>query len=110
MSQPVQPTVKAARIAGGLYLLLTVTSLFAFIYIGTLIVSGDAAATASNILASETLFRISILVELAASIVFIFLVMTLYRLLSGVDKGYASLMVAFVLVSIPISFLQGLMQ
>jgi hypothetical protein len=45
----VQPTVKAARIAGSLYVLLIVTSLSAFIYTGALIVSGDATATANNI-------------------------------------------------------------
>jgi hypothetical protein len=43
--EPVQPTVKAAKKAGSLYLLLIVTSLLAFIYTGALIVSGDATAT-----------------------------------------------------------------
>jgi hypothetical protein len=105
-----QPTVRAARIAGALYLLLVVTSLSSFLYIGSLIVSGDATSTANNILASETLFRLAIVVSLVSSIVFIFLARALYRLLSGVNEGYASLMVSFVLVSIPISFLGGLMQ
>jgi hypothetical protein len=67
------PTVKAARIAGALYLLLVVSSLLSFAYLGSLIVSGDATGTANNILASETLVRISILLGLAASVVFIFL-------------------------------------
>jgi hypothetical protein len=108
--EPVQPTVKAARIAGSLYLLLIVTSLSAFIYTGALIVSGDATATANNILASETLFRISVIIELAAAIVFLFLVRTLSRLLNSVNKGYASLMEIFVYVSIPISFLSAITQ
>jgi hypothetical protein len=81
------PTVKAARIAGALYLLLVVSSLLSFAYLGSLIVSGDATGTANNILASETLVRISILLGLAASVVFIFLARALYRLLVGVDKG-----------------------
>jgi hypothetical protein len=110
MVEPVQPTVKAARIAGSLYLLLIVTSLSAFIYTGALIVSGDANATANNILASETLFRISVIIELASSIVFLFLVRALSRLLGGVNKGYASLMETFVYVSIPISFLSATTQ
>jgi hypothetical protein len=105
-----QPSLKAARIAGALYLLLVVTSLLSFAYLGSLIVPGDATATANNILASETLVRIGILVGLAASIVFIFLARALYRLLSGVNKGYASLMVNLVLVSIPITFLGAAAQ
>jgi hypothetical protein len=43
------PTVKDARIAGALYLLLVVSSLLSFAYLGSLIVSGDATATANNI-------------------------------------------------------------
>jgi hypothetical protein len=108
--EPVQPTVKAARIAGSLYVLLIVTSLLAFIYTGALIISGDATATANNILASETLFRISVIIELASAIVFLFLVRALSRFLGGVNKGYASLMEAFVYVSIPISFLSATAQ
>ena len=69
---------------------------------------GNAGETASNILASETLFRIGIMGELISAIVLIFAVRALYRLLSGVNKGYASLMVTFVLVSVPISFLNVL--
>jgi hypothetical protein len=94
------PTAKAARVAGALYLLLVVTGVFTAIYVPrTLFVSGNAAATASNILAHETLFRLGIVDSLISSVLFIFLVMTLYRLLSGVDKKHASLMVALVLVS-----------
>jgi hypothetical protein len=107
---PVQPTVKAARIAGALYVLLIVTSLSAFIYTGALIVSGDATATANNILTSETLFRFSVIIELVAAIVFLFLVRALSRFLGGVNKGYASLMETFVYVSIPISFLSAVTQ
>ena len=65
---------------------------------------------ANNILASETLFRISVIIELASSIVFLFLVRALSRLLGGVNKGYASLMETFVYVSIPISFLTATTQ
>ena len=53
------PTDKAARIAGALYLSLAATAPFSLIYVpGKLIVRGDATATASNILAHETLFRL----------------------------------------------------
>src|SRR6266480_4834766 len=48
-------TKKTARIAGLLYLVNGVTGFFSIIYVpGKLIVSGNTAATANNILASET--------------------------------------------------------
>ena len=58
-------TKKTARIAGLLYLVNGVTGFFGFIYVPRrLIVSGNAAATANNILASERLFRLGIISEL----------------------------------------------
>ncbi len=71
------PTVKAARIAGAWYLLLVVTSLFSFIYGNSVVVSGNATATAHNILSSETLYRVSIVFLLLAAVVFILLVKAL---------------------------------
>jgi len=72
----------------------------------TLIVPGNATATAHRILASESLFRMGIVSELVAATITIFLVMTLYRLLNGVNKMHASLMVILgALVSVPISFI-----
>ena len=71
----------------------------------TLIVQGNATATANNILASEMLFRVGIVSELVSAIIFIFLVSVLYRLLSGVNKTHASLMVILALIIVPIAFL-----
>ena len=103
------PTDKAARIAGALYLSLAATAPFSLIYVpGRLIVRGDATATASNILAHETLFRLSIVGDLIGNVIFILVAMALYRLLSGVNKTWASLMVALVLVSAAIGFLNEL--
>jgi hypothetical protein len=52
-----QPTVKAARTAGAIYLLEVLSGPFSLIYVpSALIVSGNAAATAANILAHETMF------------------------------------------------------
>jgi hypothetical protein len=64
------------------------------IYIpNTLIVSGNAAATANNIAAHETLFRWGIVSYLIASVLFLFVTLALYRLLEAVDRGLAILMV-----------------
>jgi hypothetical protein len=105
----VNPTQKTARIAGALYLLSAATAGVPLIYApNALIVDGDAAATAHNILASERIFRCCIVSELIGAVVFIFVARALYRLMSGVNKTYASLMVILVLVSVPITFLNVL--
>lgn len=80
------------------------------IYVSNLIVPGNAAATANNILASEMLFRASIVSELVGAIIFIFMVRALYRLLHEVDNTQASLMVTLVLISVPITSLNVLTE
>ena len=103
------PTVKAARIAGAIYLSMVFTAPFSLIYVPSkLIVRGNAAATAENILAHETMFRLSISGDLVGQVIFICLAIALYRLLSGVNKTWAGLMVAFVLVSAAVGFLNTL--
>lgn len=103
------PTDKAARVAGAVYLSMAVTAPFSLIYIPrALIVQGNATATANNILAHETLFRLGIVADLITAVIFILLGMGLYRLLSGVNKTHASLMVVLVLVSATIGFMNVL--
>lgn len=100
---------KMARIAGFWYLLMAITGPIGLLYVPSkLIVPGDATGTASNIMASESLFRVGIASNLLCQIAFIFLVLALYRLLKGVNQGQASLMVALVLVAVPIAFVNML--
>jgi hypothetical protein len=102
-------TKKLARTAGFWYLLMALTGPIGLIIVpSTLIESGDAAATAHNILESESLFRIGILSNFLCQLAFIWLVLALYRLLKEVNQNHARLMVALVLVSIPIAFLNML--
>ncbi|HYK35877.1 DUF4386 domain-containing protein [Alloacidobacterium sp.] len=104
-------TKTTARIAGLLYLVNAVTGFFGIIYVpGRLIVSDNAAATASNILASERLFRLGVVSELICAAEFVFLLWVLYRLLSAVNKTHASLMVIFGLVFVPIMFVNTLSE
>src|SRR6266436_3527565 len=103
------PLKKAARIAGAIYLSMVVTGPFSLIYVPSkLIVRGNAAATAENILAHETMFRLAILADLVGQVIFICLAIALYRLLSGVNKIWAVLMVALVLVSAAVGFVNTL--
>ncbi len=102
-------TKKTARIAGWLYLLLAIAGVFSLIYVpSTLIVSGDAAATANNITSSELLFRFGILTGFISQVVFIFLVLVLYRLLKEISHKQALLMVTLVVVSVSTGFLNSL--
>jgi hypothetical protein len=103
------PTDKAARIAGAVYLSMVLTAPFSLIYVpNKLIVRGDATATASNILAHETLFRLSILGDLVGHVIFICLGIALYRLLNNASRTWALLMVGFVLVSAAVGFVNTL--
>jgi len=100
-----------ARGAGVLYLLLIIFGVYSFLVVqSSLIVPGDAAATANNIMASESLFRSGIVSWLISQTVFILLVLVLYKLLKIVNKNAALLMVIFALVSVPIAFINELNQ
>jgi hypothetical protein len=105
MSSPKNP----GRFAGLLYVLTSFVGFFAMGYVPSkLIVHGNAAATASNIAASETLFRLGIAGELIGQAGFIFVALALYNLLKGVNRRHASLMVTLIVVSIPIAFVNEL--
>ena len=97
------------RFAGLLYVLISIVGFFAIGYVpGKIIVHGDAAATADNIAAHETLFRLGIASELVGQAGFIFVALALYDLFKGVNRRHASLMVVLIVVSIPIAFLNEL--
>src|SRR5262245_63199124 len=99
-------TKKQARVAGLLYLLASIPAPFGLIYVpNKLIVLNDATATADHIRASESILRWGIGCELFTSIMFIFVVVALYRLFKAVNETYALAMAILILVSIPISLL-----
>jgi Domain of unknown function (DUF4386) len=93
------------RAAGLLYLALAVLGAFSLLYVPSkLIVPDNPSATASNILASEMLYRLSIVSGLMSAVVFIFLARALYRLFHEVSRAHASLMVTLVMISVAIGF------
>ena len=103
------PLSKNARVAGLLYIVFSVFGVVRLIYIPNhLFVDGNAAATATNIAAHESLFRFGIVSYLLAAGGWIFVTLALYRLLKGVDQSLAVLMVILGgLVVVPISFLNA---
>jgi len=73
-----------------------------------IIVPGDAATTVNNIMASESLFRLSLVSDLIRQTFMMLLPLVLYKLLKPVNKNIASLMVIFALVGVPITMLNEL--
>jgi hypothetical protein len=97
---------RTARLAGGLYLAMAPFGFFGIVYVpSVLLVPGDAVTTARNIMASGWLFRSGTVSHLIGQIIFIFLVLALYRLLKSVNQDHAVLMVILALLGIPIAFL-----
>jgi len=99
---------KTARTAGAIYLLLAITGVVSLMYVPSkLLVAGDATATANNIIGSALLYKVGIVSGLVCQTLFVVLVVILYKLLKHVDKTHALMMVAFVLVSVPIVFINS---
>lgn len=97
---------KTARWAGILYFFWILTAIYSLIYVqSNTFVKGDAAATAAKTLANEFIFRSNLVNGLFSSVLWILLVLYLYRLFKHVNKSQAVLMVVLVLVQIPVFFI-----
>ncbi len=91
---------KTARLAGLLYLLVIIFGSFAQLYVrNSLIIPGDMVTTAQNIAQANSLFRIGFISDLLMITAFFFLPLVLHRLLHGIDRGQANLMVLSALMS-----------
>jgi len=92
-----------ARIGGVLYLIIIVIGFSSEFFVREkLVVSGDVTATANNIMASESLWRITIAGALILLVCSIALTLILYVLLRPVNKTLALLAVFFNIVEFPI--------
>jgi hypothetical protein len=85
-----------ARVAGVLYLIIIVFGIFSEVFVRSgLIVKGDAAATAGNILASEGLFRVGFLADSIMFLSDVALAVLLFVLLKPVSKTLALIALFF---------------
>lgn len=99
---------KTARLAGLLFLLWIVSGFYDMFYVSPKIfISGDSEATAQNILTYETLFRTGIFSGLLTNTIWVLLVWVFYQLFRTVNKRYAQLLVASVLVQVPMAFVKA---
>lgn len=97
------PPQVAARLAGFLYLLIIAGGLFAQAFVRErLIVAGDAAATASNLLEHATLYRMGFGVHLFYLLCAIALAVILYDMLRRVSASLALLALCFDIVAITV--------
>ena len=88
-----------ARIAGGLYLIIIVGGFFAIGFVpAALVVPGDAAATAHNILMHELLYRLGLVAHIVILPCNIALALIFYDLFKVVSRRLALLVVFFTLV------------
>lgn len=84
-----------ARLAGLLYLIITIAAPFGELFVrGKLVVRNDATATASNILANETLYRLGGIADLIAFACDVVLALIFYDLLRPASRS-VSLLAAF---------------
>jgi hypothetical protein len=109
-----------AHLAGLLYLIVILTGAFAEAFVRErMIVSGDAAATAANILASHMLFRMGLIADLANLVAGAGVAVILYELLSPINRTVARFALYMVLLAnatmatyellhfLPLMFLRG---
>src|SRR3954470_19629323 len=91
---PKRSAMFKARMAGAFWLLTFVMSMFAMIVGERLVVYGDAAATATNILAHAALFRSATAALLISTACYLVATVFVYELLKPVS-GTVSLLAAF---------------
>jgi hypothetical protein len=100
---------KTARTAGFLYLIYIIVSILADVLgRSPLIVFGDAAATASNLMVHEWQFRFGFVGDLAAGLLFFLTAWALYALLKPVDKNLALLFLLLNLGGVAVQCLNDL--
>ena len=98
-----------ARLAGLLWFLSTVTGGFSLIFIrSSVIVPGDATATAANLMASEFLFRAAIVSSLFSQVFLFFLGLTLFHLFKEVNQWLATVLLASLMISVAIAVVNTL--
>ena len=102
------PRLKA-RIAGAFYLLIFISAPFAEFFVrGRLVVYGDAAATATNILAHESLYRLGFAAELITLVCDAAVALIFYEVLRPVSRSLSLFAAVFRLMLVAIMAVNSL--
>jgi hypothetical protein len=99
-----------ARLAAAAGLAILVSGSFAGYVASTLMVPGDAAATARNLVASAALYRLGMVGGLVMMIAFLCYGVLLYQLLAAVNRRQALIMLTLVVASVPLYMLNEVNQ
>src|ERR1700683_1313986 len=99
-----------ARITGVVYLFYFLTAVLGVFFMGGIVVDGDAAATATNLLAHESLFRLGLATGLVATAGYIALTALFYGLFKPVNRSLSLLAAFFSLVGCAILAFASLFQ
>jgi len=92
-----------ARLAGVFYLITIVAGVFAEVFVrGRLVVRDDAAATATNILTHEALYRSGLVADLIMLLAYVAVTLLLYLLLKPVNEPLSLLAAFFSLIGIAV--------
>lgn len=98
-----------ARLAGLFFLLYVSTTAFSLGYVrASLIVSGNAAATANNIMANESLFRLAIVSSLFTQIFLLLFGLAVFRIFKTVNKTWATVFLTSILMTVVIAVVNTL--
>lgn len=97
-----------ARVAGFLYLIVIATGAASLFITPSLIVAGNAAATANNIMVSETAYRFGILINLIATAAYVGVVAMLYEVLKPAGPSFSVVAAFFGLTGCIVSAVNGL--
>lgn len=89
---------RLARIAGVLYLIVAIFAAFPHSVFNGMYIAGDAATTAANIVAKAEIVQIAVVADFIMVTAWVFLALTLYRLLKHAHQDAAIAMVVFVAI------------
>jgi hypothetical protein len=106
MEENFESNRSTVRFAASLFIFLCVPlSLWGEVYIQSKVfVAQDPVATANNLLAYESVFRLSIVTHIFGTFIYILMMLLFYRVFKPVDKFLGLLMIIPVLALIPIAF------
>ena len=107
INDPLHPSPRTIGIVWLLYIVVGIPSLY---LLRSIVVHGDAAATARNILAHPSLFQVSASIDLVANAIYIALTAFLYGLFRPVNRNFALTAAFFSLTGCIVQIVAGLLR
>ncbi len=105
MEATVNAKRKTTRLAASLFFFLCIPiAIWGMSYVSKIFVAQDPVATAEHLLANEFLFRMSILANLAGTIIFVVMMLMFYKVFKSVDPHLSRLMIVMLVSQISAVF------